>query len=290
MAEIINNELYDDNDKKINEAFATRTDERRWKLVKNSVKFLKKEALNELLPEKSHKEQIKKLKTLLEELPYEEKYKLINMRETKLLEVEAANVGKKVATAGKIIGGTEIGAGAIGGVAGSVAIGTGVASSLAGLEGAAILAAPFVALFGGIATLLPVVAGAALIAVGAKTIVGGSLAKHHMIKSKTAAMTSKEIFDYFKDKIKTNSDKNEEIKELTEGELPKNPKDCEYAFPDKKRFPLFDEAHVKAAIRFFNYAKPDEEAILAKKIKSKMKKYGIFESSVGEENRLKKYL
>ena len=62
-----------------------------------------------------------------------------------------------------------------------------------------------------------------------------------------------------------------------------------YAFPEERRFPLTDRAHVMSAIRFFNYAKPDEEAHLAKAILKRMRELGITDVNVGKDNRFKEY-
>ena len=51
-----------------------------------------------------------------------------------------------------------------------------------------------------------------------------------------------------------------------------------------------DKAHVLAAIRMFNHVDPQHEAELAANIKKKMQEYNISPDSVGEGNRLKKYL
>ena len=62
-----------------------------------------------------------------------------------------------------------------------------------------------------------------------------------------------------------------------------------YAFPEERRFPLTDRAHVMSAIKFFNYAKPDEEARLAKAILKRMRELGMTDVNVGEDNRFKGY-
>jgi hypothetical protein len=69
--------------------------------------------------------------------------------------------------------------------------------------------------------------------------------------------------------------------------MPTNP---EFGVPKLKKFPLYDEAHVKAAIKFFNYVEPVYEERLAKAIIEKMKKHGLTKRNVGEGNRLKKYV
>jgi phosphoesterase RecJ-like protein len=77
---------------------------------------------------------------------------------------------------------------------------------------------------------------------------------------------------------------------LIEGKLPDDPAKREYGVPEEKKFPLCDKAHVLSAIRFFNYVKPAHEKELASAIVSKMKAYDISFDSVGEDNRLRKYL
>ena len=62
-----------------------------------------------------------------------------------------------------------------------------------------------------------------------------------------------------------------------------------YAFPDERRFPLTDRDKVLSAIRFFNYAKPDEEETLAKAILKRMEELGMKDVNVGPDNRFGKY-
>ena len=66
--------------------------------------------------------------------------------------------------------------------------------------------------------------------------------------------------------------------------------DPEYGVPEEKKFPLNSRDHVKSAIKFFNYVKPEHEEELAAAIITKMDKYGISKESVGEKNRLSTYL
>lgn len=66
--------------------------------------------------------------------------------------------------------------------------------------------------------------------------------------------------------------------------------DLEYGVPEEKKFPLYDKDHVKSAIKFFNYVKPEYEKELASAIISKMNKYNIPKDMVGEKNRLGSYL
>ena len=65
-----------------------------------------------------------------------------------------------------------------------------------------------------------------------------------------------------------------------------------YGVPEQKKFPLPDAAHVRSAIRFFNYVEPKYEEKLAKAILARAEEYGIdiSEINVGDENRFKKYL
>lgn len=65
-----------------------------------------------------------------------------------------------------------------------------------------------------------------------------------------------------------------------------------FGLPKVKKFPMPDAAHVRSAIKFFNYAKPSQERELANAILARMKEYGIDpdDLNVGDENRFKKYL
>ena len=67
-------------------------------------------------------------------------------------------------------------------------------------------------------------------------------------------------------------------------------KNSEFGLPNKRKYPLNDEAHVRSAIKFFNHCDESDRAELAKRIKSKMKKYGISYDVVGDKNALKQYL
>ena len=79
-----------------------------------------------------------------------------------------------------------------------------------------------------------------------------------------------------------------EGKELSDAEV----KSREYALPEKRKFPLPDERHVRSAIRLYSHAdlSPEEKSTVAHKIFSKMKKYGISTDEIGEDNPLRKYL
>lgn len=66
------------------------------------------------------------------------------------------------------------------------------------------------------------------------------------------------------------------------------PVEC-YGLPDRKVYPMPDAKHVKSAIRFFNYAKPEEEKELANNINKNIRKFNLTDIEVGEKNRFKKY-
>jgi hypothetical protein len=76
--------------------------------------------------------------------------------------------------------------------------------------------------------------------------------------------------------------------ELSDEELKKR----KYAFPEERKFPMPDAAHVKSAIRFFNYVDPKDEEKLANAILECMKEYDMSfdDFGVGDENRFKKYI
>ena len=77
---------------------------------------------------------------------------------------------------------------------------------------------------------------------------------------------------------------------ILEGRLPPDGRDPEYGIPEQKKFPLWNESHVRSAIKFFNYAEPRYRKKLAGMIKSRMRQYGISFDTVGEDNDLRKYL
>ena len=75
---------------------------------------------------------------------------------------------------------------------------------------------------------------------------------------------------------------------MTDEEL----KSKKFGLPKLKKYPMPDAAHVRSAIKFFNYVTPANEEELAKAILARMKEYGISPESlnVGDENRFKKYI
>lgn len=79
-----------------------------------------------------------------------------------------------------------------------------------------------------------------------------------------------------------------EGKELSTSEVDSR----EYALPDKRKYPLYDEKHVRSAMKLFSHGdlSSEERSTVAHKIFSKMKKYGISTDEIGEDNPLRKYL
>jgi len=63
----------------------------------------------------------------------------------------------------------------------------------------------------------------------------------------------------------------------------------EFGIPNKRKYPLNDEDHVRAAIRMFNNCDPDDEEELAENIIRKIKKFEIKDVKVSAANRFKKY-
>ena len=80
---------------------------------------------------------------------------------------------------------------------------------------------------------------------------------------------------------------------LVEGKLKadkrNNLDDSEFGIPDKRKYPLNDEAHVRAAVRMFNHVHPEDEKKLAKRLIKAIKKYNITDLEVSEKNRFYKY-
>lgn len=68
--------------------------------------------------------------------------------------------------------------------------------------------------------------------------------------------------------------------------------DKKYGVPELKKFPMPDAAHVRSAIRFFNYITPKHERKLAAAILLRMREYGLTfdDISVSPVNRFYKYI
>ena len=62
-----------------------------------------------------------------------------------------------------------------------------------------------------------------------------------------------------------------------------------FGIPQERKYPMPDKRHTISAIKLFNHVEDKYEEQLAKAVIKNMKKYGI-DSSVGDNNRLKKYL
>ena len=65
-----------------------------------------------------------------------------------------------------------------------------------------------------------------------------------------------------------------------------------FGLPKYRKYPMPDAAHVKSAIKFFNYVNPDHEKELANAILARMDEYDIDPDSIniGDTNRFKKYV
>ena len=66
--------------------------------------------------------------------------------------------------------------------------------------------------------------------------------------------------------------------------------DTTFGIPETRSCPMPDIAHVKAAIRMFSRVQPQYERELASNVLKAMKKYGISTDTIGENNKLKKYV
>lgn len=76
---------------------------------------------------------------------------------------------------------------------------------------------------------------------------------------------------------------------MTESKIPDGVNPC-YGVPQEKKYPLYDEHHVRSAIKLFGHVNPKYEQELARAIIAKMKTYHIPYSMVGEDNKLYKYI
>jgi hypothetical protein len=63
-----------------------------------------------------------------------------------------------------------------------------------------------------------------------------------------------------------------------------------FGIPSLRKFPIHDKSHVMDCIKKFNYVDQEHEAELARNVIKKMKEYNIPPETVGEKNRLRKYL
>ena len=76
--------------------------------------------------------------------------------------------------------------------------------------------------------------------------------------------------------------------EMSAAERNKLP-DNVFGLPDERKYPLDTPAHVKSAIKFFNYVDPKDEERLARNIKKAIKRLNVSVKGVGEKNRFSKY-
>lgn len=66
-------------------------------------------------------------------------------------------------------------------------------------------------------------------------------------------------------------------------------KSSDFGIPLKKKYPINDIDHIKAAIRMFNHVSKEDEETLAKNIIKKLKEMNITDIEVSEKNRFYKY-
>ena len=66
-------------------------------------------------------------------------------------------------------------------------------------------------------------------------------------------------------------------------------KDEEFGIPNKRKYPLDTEKHVRSAIKFFNYVDPEDEELLAENIIKAIKKFGINDIKYSKVNRFFNY-
>ena len=78
------------------------------------------------------------------------------------------------------------------------------------------------------------------------------------------------------------------LNEMTAAERNKL-KDSDFGIPSKRKYPLDTEAHVRSAIRFFNYVSKEDEQELADNINKAIRKFNITDIKVGKNNRFYKY-
>ena len=76
--------------------------------------------------------------------------------------------------------------------------------------------------------------------------------------------------------------------EMSAAERNKLP-DSAFGIPSKRKYPLDTEAHVRSAIRFFNYVSKEDEQELADSINKAIRKFNITDIKVGKNNRFSKY-
>lgn len=63
----------------------------------------------------------------------------------------------------------------------------------------------------------------------------------------------------------------------------------DFGIPEKRKYPIHDEDHVRAAVKLFNNCDPEDEEELAKAIIKKMNRFGITDIKVSASNRFRRY-
>ena len=66
--------------------------------------------------------------------------------------------------------------------------------------------------------------------------------------------------------------------------------DDEFGIPELRKYPLHDKKHVEQAIKMFNHVESKYESELADNLLDAMERFHISTDTVGEKNRLKKYI
>ena len=66
-------------------------------------------------------------------------------------------------------------------------------------------------------------------------------------------------------------------------------KDSDFGLPKLRKYPLHDEAHIRAAIKFFNHVDKKYEKELAENIIKRMNELNFYDIEIGKENRFYKY-
>ena len=105
-------------------------------------------------------------------------------------------------------------------------------------------------------------------------------------------VTSKEVDEEEDESLKEESyikeaDEYLSLNEMSADERNKLP-DSAFGIPSQRKYPLDTEAHVKSAIRFFNYVDAEHEEELARNIIKAIKKFNMH-PNVGKNNRFRKY-
>lgn len=233
--------------------------DRLWKIFLNSLKFINFDRFRINFPEYkyySNTEILWKIKEKMNNLPEDVKDEILSSREAQKVNVQMKTWGKKLAK--------------------GVAAYQGTSTAISAVAIGATIGAPVALSIGAILSLA--IAG---LHIAGERIANKIITNHqerHQAK-KITMLTQDEVLK----KLKQNN-------ALTESRLPKDGSDPEFGVPEEKKFPLFDKHHVESAIKMFGHVNPLYERELARAIISKMKKYNIPFDSVGEENKLFKYI